>query len=166
MSIYHIKTFDRKAAELEVSDTNLVCVCAGATRFEINISDIRWVEQTSHDMIRINFLDERGFMAQAAIHSVYCMNIIDDIIDSKRKRSPKSSENNLEKESDSDDNYDDDNGEDESNNENNNNNNNRAPDLASNITPSNTVNSKSTTCVKNQKRQQNRHLQPKHHDNH
>ena len=85
MSIYNIKTTDGAAAELEISDTVLTCVCAGVTRYEIPIPDIRWVEQTAHDVIRIHFLDKHLLVVQAAIRSAFCMNILDDIIKHKRR---------------------------------------------------------------------------------
>lgn len=79
------------AAELEVSDGSVKCVCgADDLRFDVKLDDgLRWVEQVAHDTIRFNFFQsdgsdgsgsDAGLLVQTSVKSKNCLSIMDDIM--------------------------------------------------------------------------------------
>ena len=81
MAVHRVRT-GGIAAELEVTGGSVRCVCgADDVRFDVKLDDgLRWVEQVSHDTIRLNFLDAAGLLVQTAIKSDNCLSVMDDLM--------------------------------------------------------------------------------------
>ena len=81
MAVHRVRT-GGIAAELEVQDGSVRCVCgADDTRFDVRLDGgLRWAEQVSHDTIRFNFIDAAGLLVQTSVRSDSCLSVMDDIM--------------------------------------------------------------------------------------